>query len=177
MRVNKLIPTEKHVNLAMDEVYTAREVELAGGRVIGDSQKGVAQTIFCVHISSVAGKYEDLVAITPVSHITTKGIKDMFYQVLRNLNDIGFTIVSVATDAHGTNQSFHRSLGQNGEHPEYIINPYSGGANDRIYTMYDTVHLFKNIYFDLLNQKNLLCPPFPGTDSPMHAKFIHLKTP
>ena len=174
MRINKLSSREKLVNLAMDEVYAARAVELAGGRVFGDSKDGVTNTIFCVHISSVSGKYEDLVAMTPVSHISTKAIRDIFFGVLRSLTDIGFTVVSVTTDGHRTNQSFHNSLGQHGVHPEYILNPYSGGSDDRIYTMYDTVHLFKNMYFNFLNKKNLLCPPFPGSESPMNAKFAHL---
>ena len=55
-----------------------------------------------------------------------------------------------------------------------VLNPYSEGTDDRIYTMYDTVHLFKNVYFNLLNKKNLLCPPFPGSESPMNVMFSHL---
>ena len=142
MRVKKLSPREKLVNLTMDEVYTARAVELAGGCVFGDGKEGVTNTIFCVHISSVAGKYEDLVALTPVTRITTQDIREIFFEVLRNLTDLGFTVVSVTTDAHRTN---HHWLGQDGDHPEFVLNPYSEGTDDRIYTMYDTVHLFKNV--------------------------------
>ena len=174
MRIKKLNPREKIVNIAMDEAYTARAVELAGGRVLCDSKDGTTNTIFCLHISSIAGRYEDMVAMVPVPHITTQDIKDIFFKVLRQLTDIGFTVVSVTTDGHRTNQSFHRSLGEDGEHPEYIINPYSDSEGDRIYPMYDTVHLFKNIYYNLLNKKHLVCPPFPGSEAPMNAMLTHL---
>ena len=98
----------------------------------------------------------------------------MFFTVLRGLTDVGFTVVSVTTDGHRTNQSFHNSLGEDGCHPEYIKNPYSSDADARIYTMYDTVHLFKNMYFNLINKKTLLCPPFPDSESALHVQFSHL---
>ena len=98
MRISKLTPRERLVNMAMDEVYTAQAVELAGGRVYGDSRDGVTSTIFCTHISSVAGRYEDLVTMSPVPHITTKDIKSIFLRVLKSLTGVGFIVVSVTTE-------------------------------------------------------------------------------
>ena len=74
MRVEKLNARERIVNLAMDEVYTAQSVELAGGRVYGETTGTVTRTLFCTHINSVAGKYEDMVSMQPVSHVTAKDI-------------------------------------------------------------------------------------------------------
>ena len=174
MRVSKLETKDKLVNLAMDEVYTARIVELAGGRVFGDSENGVTNTLFCTHISYVAGKYEDLVSMSPVPHIKANDIKEIFLKVLKSLTVIGFTVVSVTTDGHRTNQSFHNALGHDGVHPEYIINPYSTDSNSRIYTMYDSVHLFKNMYFNLLNKKTLTCPSLSDAETNLHVQFNHL---
>ena len=56
MRISKLNPKDKLVNIAMDEVYTKQTEELAGGRLYGDSEKGIINTLFCTYISSVAGK-------------------------------------------------------------------------------------------------------------------------
>lgn len=173
MRVAKLSMRERMVNLAMDEVHTASAVELAGGRVYGDSKDGVTSTIFCTLISSVAGHYEDIITMSPVPSITTAAIREIFFKVLKTLTEIGFNVVSCTTDGHRTNQSFHNSLGANGMHPEWIVNPYSTG-DARVYTMYDTVHLFKNFYFNLLNKKSLVCPPMPGTDVTLHAESKHL---
>ncbi|KAF0287545.1 hypothetical protein FJT64_014052 [Amphibalanus amphitrite] len=174
MRIAKLNARERLVNLAMDEVHTARAVELAGGRLYGDSKDGVTNTIFCTLISSVAGRYEDIITMSPVPSITTEAIREIFFKVLKTLTEIGFSVVSCTTDGHRTNQSFHNGLGTDGEHPEWIINPYStDGA--RVYTMYDSVHLFKNFYNNLLNKKTLECPPMPGTKTPLHAASKHLE--
>ena len=149
MRISKLNPKDKLVNIAMDEVYTKQTVELAGGRLYGDSEKGITNTLFCTSISSVAGNYQDLVTMSPVPHLKSDDIKDIFFKVLKNLTELGFAVVSVTTDGHRTNQSFHNSLGTEGVYPEFILNPFSPSKNARVYTMYDTVHLFKNIYFNI----------------------------
>ena len=159
MRIDKLSERERLVNLAMDEVYTARAVELAGGRLYGEGKDGVTSTIFCTLISSVAGNYEDIISMSPVTSITTADIRSIFFTVLKTLTEIGFIVVSCTTDGHRTNQGFHNSLGEDGRHPEFIINPFNPDA--RVYTMYDSVHLYKNFFFNLLNKKTLLCT-LPG---------------
>lgn len=96
-------------------------------------------------------------------HITTKDIREIFFMVVKVLTEVGFTVVSVTTDDHPTNQSFHKSL-SDGLHPEYIKNPYNSDADVRVFTMFDTVHLFKNMCFNLLNKETLLCPPFHNSE-------------
>ena len=172
MRVARLSERERLVNLAMDEVYTARAVELAGGRLYGEGKDGVTSTIFCTLISSVAGNYEDIISMSPVTSITTADIRNIFFKVLKTLTAIGFTVVSCTTDGHRTNQGFHNSLGEDGRHPEFIINPYKPDA--RVYTMYDSVHLYKNFFFNLLNKKALSCQ-LPSTGTVVHAQFKHLQ--
>ena len=109
-----------------------------------------------LRISSVAGNYQDLVNMSPVPRLKSDDIKGIFFKVLKNLTELGDVVVSVTTDGHRTNQSFHNySLGTEGVHPEFIVNPFSSSKNARVYTIYDTVHLFKNIYFNLLNKKSL----------------------
>ena len=122
----------------------------------------------------MAGNYQDLVTMSPVPHLKSDDIKGIFFKVLKNLTELGFVVVSVTTDGHRTNQSFHNSLGTEGEHPEFIVNPFSPSKNARVYTMYDTVHLFKNIYFNLLNKKSLLCPSFQECGPSLHVHHSHL---
>lgn len=162
MRVGKLEPRERLVNLAMDEVYTAQSVELAGGRVYGETAGMVTKTLFCSHINSVAGKYEDMISMLPVPHVTRDDIEKTFNKVLKGLTELGYKVVSVTTDNHRTNQSWHNSLGDDGRHSEYILNPYSKDE-ERIYTLYDTVHIFKNLFYGLLRNRTLTVPPFPGS--------------
>ena len=85
IRISKLNPKDKLVNTAMEDVCTEQTVELAGGRLYGDSEKGITNTLFCTHISSVAGNYQDPVTMSPVTHLKSDDIKDIFFKVLKNL--------------------------------------------------------------------------------------------
>ena len=69
LRIDQLEPKDRLVNLAMDEVNTAQTVEFSGGRIFG-AEYGPNKTLFCTHINSVAGEYEDIISMLPVVHIT-----------------------------------------------------------------------------------------------------------
>jgi len=160
----------------MDEVYTAQGVEVAGGKYYGETDGILTKTLFCIHISSVSGKYEDMVSMHPVAHVRRDDIADAFNKALKGLTELGFVAVSVTTDNHRTNQSWHNSLGPDGQHPEYIVNPYSAQKDQRIYTMYDSVHAFKNVYYGLMRAKTMTLPPFPGLQDPrpLDVSFSHV---
>ena len=176
MRISKLEPRERLINIAMDEVYTAQGVEVAGGKYFGETDGILTKTLFCIHISSVSGKYEDMVSMQPVAHVKREDIADGFNKALKGLTELGFVAVSVTTDNHRANQSWHNNLGPDGQHPEYIVNPYSAQEDQRIYTMYDSVHAFKNVYYGLMRAKTMTLPPFPGLEDPRPLKvsFSHL---
>ena len=177
MRIAKLEPRERPINISMDEVYTAQGVELAGGKYYGETADGsTTKTLFCIHMNSVSGKYEDMVSMQPVAHVRRDDIADAFNRALQSLTELGFVVVSVTTDNHRVNQSWHNSLGPDGRHPEYIVNPYSAQEDQRIYTMYDSVHAFKNVYYGLMRSKTMTLPPFPGLEDPRPLKvdFGHL---
>ena len=177
MRLEKLQPRERLVNLAIDEVYCAQMVELAGGRLFGETSGAVAKTLFCVHINAVAGSYKDMVCMQPVPHVKASDISEIFHKVLKGLTGLGFQVVSVTTDNHRTNRAWHKSLGTDGAHPEYILNPYSE-QEQKIFTMYDTVHVFKNTYYSLMRHKSLSLPPFPDSEDQqrmLEVRFEHLK--
>ena len=135
----------------------------------------LAKTLFCAHINSVAGKYEDMISMLPVNHVTSAIIEEVFNKVLKGLTEAGFKIVSVTTDNHRINQSWHNHLQEDSYHPLFIINPYSE-AEERIYTLFDTVHVFKNLFYGLLRNKNLMVPPFLGSDTScqFNVNFTHL---
>ena len=79
MRIAKLEPRERPINISMDEVYTAQGVELAGGKYYGETADGsTTKTLFCIHMNSVSGKYEDMVSMQPVAHVRRDDIADAF---------------------------------------------------------------------------------------------------
>ena len=162
MRISKLNDREKIVNLSFDEVYVAAGVQYSSGRVYGgtEDKNEVAKTLFCIHISSVAGSYEDMISMTPVVHVTKEIICEQLNRCMQALTEIGFKVHTMTTDNHRTNQSFHNTQGDDGKHPLYNVNPYTRDLH--LYPLYDCVHLFKNLYYGLLNHKELRPPPFPG---------------
>lgn len=162
LRIGQLKDHEKIVNLALNEVYVAAGVQYSSGRLYGEVKEKdeVVKTLFCIHISSVAGNYEDMTSMTPVVHVTKDIISVQFHRCLRALTDMRFKVHPITTDNHRTNQSFHNSLGDDGKHPLYVVNPYA--KDHHVYPLYDTVHLLKNLYYGLLNCKELRPPPFPG---------------
>ena len=90
---------------------------MAGGRVYGETSGGVTKTLFCTHISSIACKYKDMVSMLPVPQVTKTNIADTMNKVLKGLTELGHTVVSVTTDNHRTNQSWHNSLRGDERHP------------------------------------------------------------
>lgn len=162
MRISKLSDREKIVNLSFDEVYVAAGVQYSSGRVYGETEEKneVAKTLFCIHISSVAGSYEDMISMTPVVHVTKEIICEQLNRCMQALTELGFKVHTITTDNHRTNQSFHNTRGDDGKHPLYSVNQYAEDLH--VYPLYDTVHLFKNLYCGLLNHKELRPPPFSG---------------
>ena len=53
----------------------------------------------------------------------------------------------------------------------YIDHPTRPG--NKIFLLFDSVHVFKNIFNNLLNRKEFFCPPFEGES--LSAKMVHVK--
>ena len=53
-----------------------------------------------------------------------------------------------------------------------IKNPFSPGSY--VYLLYDTAHLFKNFYNNLVKFKTFTCPSFNDFSIQLHAKYDHL---
>ena len=103
--------------------------------------------------------------------ITSEAIKEVLDQVTKGLTDVGFVVVSVATDGHKTNVRFHNEQSSR-SNPLYTIQIVL--IQILVYLLYDTVPLFKKFYNNLMNMKTLHFPPFAGTNHKVPANFYHL---
>ena len=83
MIFNMLIPHERLVNLAMDEVYARKSVELASGKTYGETNGEVTKTLFCIHINLIAVGYNDMINMQPAPHVTTEDAKQTFHTFLK----------------------------------------------------------------------------------------------
>lgn len=171
-RFQRLEDREKIVAIAMDEVFCAKRLEYSGGVVYGMEDGNVTKTLLTTMIYSIAGKYHDVVSLSPIVTIDAKKIQDIFSQLLEVLVDIGFSVVAVTVDGHSANMKFYKDLG-GGDMKPYIQNPFKD--EEKVFLLFDSVHLFKNYYNNFERKKVFVCPAFSEGESPFVANFNHLK--
>ena len=163
MRCGKLSEREKLVHLSMDEVHVSESLELISGTFYGEEEGKTAKKIFALHISSIAGNYRDLLSLNPVIQTNKAFIDTMFNKALEELTQIGFLIVSVSTDNHKSNQAWHNSLSNGDDQLRHFSNPFQLAHS--ISTFYDSTHVYKNLYYSLLNRKVLKLKNFPWVEA------------
>lgn len=75
-------------------------------------------------------------------------------EVIKQIQSFGFTVLVVLTDGNKLNQKLfsHLTMGEGCELNKYFPNPDRDGK--LIFVKYDTVHLFKNIRNNWINQKD-----------------------
>ena len=76
------------------------------------------------------------------------------------VTDIGFDVVSNTLDGHSANRKFYKEKLCNGVLQPCIPHPYKWGS--WIFLPFDSVHVFKCTYNNLVNRKKFICPPWDG---------------
>lgn len=168
-RATNLSAREKMVTVILDEVYCAKRVEFAGGKVFGLEGESASKTLLCFMITSIAGRYRDMVAMHPISKIDFQVIEKNFLQVLGAVTDIGFDVVGVSTDGHSSNRKFYEQL-CGGKIAPFMSHPKVPG--EKIHLLFDPVHLFKNYFTNFLNHTIFTPPDFKN--KPVSANFNHV---
>ena len=108
-------------------------------------------------LKSVAGRYQDIVSLTPLTRIDSKIIAEVFTTLLETAVKIGFDITVSLLDGHISNCKFYKEL-CSGMINLSIVNPLKTGY--RIFLLFDPVHVFKNLYNNLINKLYFECPNF-----------------
>ena len=93
-RFSGLIEREQLVSILCDEIYTAKRIEYQNGKFYGYENGEVTKTLMCFMLNSVAGSYEDVVAMVPLSKINADIIQKWWSRVVEVVADIGFDIVA-----------------------------------------------------------------------------------
>jgi hypothetical protein len=130
-------------SLLLLQVYTAQRVEYVAGNFFGNENGAPTRTLLSFLITSLGGNYEDLVCFAPTITLKWSDLLTHFEKVMRALVTVGFSVVLVLLDGHKTNVKFLSALG-NGQLEICLDNPFQTGS--RLFTMFDTVHIFKNFY-------------------------------
>jgi hypothetical protein len=155
----------------MDEVYSSRQVEYMNGQFFGNENGEPTKTLLCIMLKSIAGSYSDVVAMIPLTTINSGVIKEWWQKVIQEVTPMGFDIVATIVDAHSSNRRFYTEELCGGLLQTFIPHPMDN--NSKIFLLFDSVHVFKNLYNNLINRKVFKCPPFAG--EPVSANAQHTR--
>ena len=170
-RRSELNSFEANVNLIFDEIYIASRVEYssASGKLFGLTSEGqLASTILCFMASSVCGRFQDVVALIPMSHFDTRKLQAATLDVLKLLDSSGFNVVSICCDNHLVNRSFFKNILCEGNLTSSVAHPIT---KKPLFLLFDSVHNFKNVYNNLYNRRELAFPDFDDPDVKHCASF------
>ena len=127
--------------------------------------------MLCIMIKSVAGKYRDNVALIPLASIDSKILKAANMQVLEAMKTIGFRVVPLLADGHSVNTKCYKDEFCNKKLQHSVANPVS--PDQKLFLLFDPVHIFKNFFNNLMNKGSFKCPPFQGKEC--SPRFEHVK--
>lgn len=172
-RIEPLSGRERLVSIIIDEVYSAKRVEYSNGKFFGNENESVTKTLLCFMVKGVASTYCDIVAMIPVTTINSSFIKSWFLQVVKAVTSVGFDVVATIVDAHASNRRFYKDELCNGNLTPSIDNPFD--SSKKIFLLFDSVHIFKNMYNNLLNKEIFVCPTFQDGGEEISAEMKHVK--
>ena len=172
-RFAKLQEREKIGSLIIDEVYVAKRCEFtrSNGRIYGMENTEQTKTLLTVMFSSIAGEYEDVIAIVPLHKINSTIIANLFKNVLKCLDEIGYQIVVCLVDGHSSNVKLYQTELCEGQLKAFVYYPHDEGKI--FFIIFDPTHIFKCIYNNLQVRKVFTCPLFDGI--PVSASFNDIK--
>lgn len=153
----KLTEFERQVILIIDEIYVAKRIEYCAGEIQGLTADGsVASTLLCFMTKSACGKYQDLVAMYPMSNLTATIQHECLKEVMDLLHSPAFTVVAISVDNASTNRKFFVDCLCDGILQTSIIDPPTGQP---IFLIFDPVHDLKTVYNNFQWRKLFECPP------------------
>ena len=119
-RVSTLKEYEKIMVCMIDEVHTLQRIEYQSGRLFGMKEDTASKTVLSVMLKSIAGNYEDVVALFPVSNLNSKMLKEIFDLVYPTLINIEIIVVAMSSDNYTANRKFFKDELCGGELKPFI---------------------------------------------------------
>ena len=70
LRIQKLLRKDLTMNLILDEVYSQQSMQYSSGSFYGHDGSLITKTLFCIMLKSIAGRFSDIVTMSPVANIS-----------------------------------------------------------------------------------------------------------
>ena len=136
-----------------------------------------ANRIECFMSSSILSNNRDVVSLVPVQQMTSSYLCDLTKQVITNVTNAGYTVISIISDNNVVNRKMFMSLSGSDNLVPYIIN--SVNNIDKILLLFDSVHILKCIRDNWINLKNFkrtfTFPGFNDYNEIFRASFSELE--
>lgn len=182
-RVKMLKDFEKLMTCMIDEVHTLQRVEYQNGRLFGLEENSASKTVMAVMVKSLAGSYEDVVALFPVTNLNSKMLKEIYDLVFPAFKEVGITPVAISSDNYTANRKFFKDELCGGTLKPFVLldkvdNEYGENnssetmstasisshdmpdGENKLFLLFDATHNMKNIYNNFLNKGSFDCPSF-----------------
>ena len=145
--------------LMFDEIYLKKCEEFSGAECTGSDENGeLYKGLVCFMIVGLKTSVSFVVKSVPETKITGEWLKQNIEDCIHQLHESNFKVRAVVCDNHTSNVSAFAKLTEKyQESPEDLYITFEG---QKLYLMYDTVHLMKNVRNNLLNRKRFLFPEF-----------------
>lgn len=154
-KVELLTAHERKVCLLLDEIYVKPKISYGANEIFGTASNSLnvdyASTVQAFMIKSILSKNKDIAALFPVKNLDASFLLDATMKVLKLLSEVGFEVVAIISDNNKVNVKLFKHLGK-GVVTNFITNPFD--ESKKIFLLYDTVHILKNIRNNWLNEKS-----------------------
>ena len=108
------------------------------------SNEQPTKTLLSVMFKGIASKYEDVVAMVPLTKIDSFILHKLFNDVINAITTIGYDVVVSLVDGHSSNIKFYKKE-LCADKPTSFM-PHSLDQHRFLYLLYDKTHIFKCIY-------------------------------
>ena len=163
LRSSQLKERERFVVLQMDEIHVNPALSYKNGAISGAALNSstMAHSVQAFLIASIFGNAKEVVSLTPVRNLTASNLHSTLTTVIHAVQLTGFVIVAIAADNNQVNCKAYELLGGSGKLEFSVQNPTF--PDQRIFLLFDTVHILKCIRNNWLNVKDqsFLYPRLP----------------
>ena len=137
--------------LLIDEMCLQKSVQTHGGKLIGKEEKGhFYNGILVIMVVGLKQSVPYVIKACPKTNLSGRWLTDEIEESLSTLSDAGLSTHAIITDNHSTNLTAFKMLIAK---YESSTNYYFHFQSKKISTLFDSVHLIRNIRNNLLNAK------------------------
>ncbi|XP_054708350.1 uncharacterized protein LOC129218161 [Uloborus diversus] len=138
----------------IDAIHLKPSFDFKGGNVVGSAFDcdDAATSAHTFMIQSMQSNYKEVVHVLPVKSIAAETLHAFIKKVIMGLEEIGFMVISVATD----NNSINRKAMSFFADPPQLMTAYKHPSDPErpLFFLFDVVHILKCIRNNWLNQKS-----------------------